>query len=146
MTSRVADATLPYAEAGVSEPRFLSLEDVLLLHQDLLARFGGDPGVLNQGAFEAAVAQPRMTAFGQLIHPTLVEQAGAYLFHLVANHPFCDGNKRIGLFAALVFLRDNGAEVLGTSDDWYELTMAVACSELTKRKLTVKMASLVRLE
>lgn len=145
MTSRVADAPLPYGEAGEPEPRFLSLDDVLLLHQDLIARFGGDPGVLNHGALEAAVAQPRMTAFGQLIHPTLVEQAGAYLFHLVANHPFCDGNKRIGLFAALVFLRDNGAEVLGTSDDWYELTMAVARSELTKRKLTVKMAALVRL-
>lgn len=145
MTSRVADAPLPYGEAGEPESRFLSLDDVLLLHQDLIARFGGDPGVLNHGALEAAVAQPRMTAFGQFIHPTLVEQAGAYLFHLVANHPFCDGNKRIGLFAALVFLRDNGAEVLGTSDDWYELTMAVARSELTKRKLTVKMAALVRL-
>ena len=139
---RVAEAPLPYND-GQPEHRFLSVDDVLLLHQDLIKRFAGDPGVLNSGALEAAIAQPRMTAFGQLIHPTLVEQAGAYLFHLVANHPFCDGNKRIGLFAALVFLRDNGAEVQGSSNDWYELTMGVARGELTKRELTRRMTPLV---
>jgi death-on-curing protein len=127
------------------EPRFLSVEEVLALHHDLIARFGGDPGLLNPGALEAAVAQPRMTAFGQLIHPGLLAQASAYLFHLVSGHPFCDGNKRIGLFAALVFLRDNGAAVGGTSDDWYELTMAVARGELTKRVVTERLATWVTL-
>ena len=76
-----------------------------------------------------------MTAFGQLLHRNLVEQAAAYHFHLVANHPFCDGNKRIGLHTALVFLDINGAEVLGDPDDWYELTMGVARSKSNSRDM-----------
>jgi death-on-curing protein len=143
MTSRVHEVRLPYADGGEPESRFLALDDVIHLHQLLIERFGGDPGILSPAALDAAVAQPRMTAFGQLIHPGLIDQAGAYLFHLVAGHPFCDGNKRIGLFAAQVFLRDNGAQILGCSDDWYELTMAVARGELTKRKLTTRLQSLV---
>ncbi len=141
--AKVREAPLPYDGQGESEARYLSVEDVIALHHDLIARFGGDPGVLNPGALEAAVAQPRMTAFGVLIHPTRTDQAAAYLFHLTANHPFCDGNKRIGLFAALVFLRDNGLEVSGTSNDWYTLTMGVAASTLTKRELTRQLATFV---
>ena len=129
--------------AADADPRFLTVEEVLLLHHALIARFGGDPGILNPGALEAAVGQPRMTAFGQLIHQGLVAQAAAYLFHLVAGHPFCDGNKRIGLLAALVFLRDNGAQVCGTSGEWYELTMAVARGDLRKRELAERLAAFV---
>lgn len=143
MTTRVREMPLPYREGGEPESRFLSLGDVIALHQDLITRFGGDSGILNAAALESAVAQPRMTAFGQLIHPTRIDQAGAYLFHLVAGHPFCDGNKRIGLFTAMVFLQDNGATILGTQDDWYELTMAVARSELSKRDLTTKIGLFV---
>ena len=144
MTARVRDIQVRYDGESEPEGRFLSVEDVLVLHQDLIARFGGDPGILNTGALEAAVAQPRMTAFGQLIHPTRETQAAAYLFHLTANHPFCDGNKRIGLFAALVFLRDNGYRLLGTSDDWHDLTMGVAKGTLTKLELTRQMAPFVQ--
>lgn len=144
MTHRVRESALPFDGRPEPETRFLSVEDVLALHQDLIARFGGDPGVLNVGALEAAVAQPRMTAFGVLIHPTCAAQAAAYLFHLTANHPFCDGNKRIGLFAALVFLRDNAWEVLGTSEEWYTLTMGVATGTITKRELTHQLAAFVQ--
>ena len=86
-----------------------------------------------------------MSAFGQFLHRDLVEQAAAYLFHLVANHPFCDGNKRIGLHAALVFLDTNGAKVGGDEDDWYELTMGVARSELKKPALIKRMRALITL-
>ena len=144
MTARVRDMPMRYDGDSEPEGRFLSVEDVLVLHQDLITRFGGDPGILNPGALDAAVAQPRMTAFGQLIHPTRASQAAAYLFHLTANHPFCDGNKRIGLFAALVFLRDNGYHLIGTPDDWYELTMGVAKGSLKKPELTRQMAAFVQ--
>lgn len=139
MTKRLREAAPDHARDDASEPRFLTVEEVLQLHHGLIARFGGDPGVINAPALESAVAQPRMTAFGQLIHPTRIDQAGAYLFHLVAGHPFCDGNKRIGLLAALVFLRDHDQIISGTSDDWYELTMAVARAELNKRDLIKRM-------
>ncbi len=122
-------------------PRFLTVEEVLYLHRRLIEDMGGESGLLNPGALESAVAQPAMTAFGQLLHPTLVDQAAAYLFHLTANHPFCDGNKRIGMHAALAFLDTNHATILGTPEDWYTLTMGVATGTLTKRELTRQLAT-----
>lgn len=143
MTRRLREAIPYYRSDEAAEPRFLSVEEVLELHHSLIGRFGGDPGVISAPALESAVAQPRMTAFGQLIHPTRIDQAGAYLFHLVAGHPFSDGNKRIGLLAGLVFLRDHACVISGTSDDWYELTMAVARSEVTKREVTKRRLSFI---
>lgn len=112
--------------------RFLQVDEILRLHAQLVERFGGAAGILSQGALESAIAQPRMTAFGQLLHPGLLEQAAAYLFHLVQGHPFQDGNKRIGMHAAVVFLDLNGVAVIARKDDWYLMTMAVARGELSK--------------
>ncbi len=127
------------------EPQFLTVEEILHLHRQLVGAFGGDVGVFDPGRLEASVAQPAMTAFGQLLHPTLVEQAAAYLFHLVANHAFCDGNKRIGLHAALVFLETNGVEVIADEEAWYAMTMALAKGALRKTDLVERMRSLITL-
>jgi death-on-curing protein len=62
--------------------------------------------------------------------------AGAYLFHVVSNHPFVDGNKRVGLLSALVFLELNGVTLTRGSEELYELTMAVAAGQRTKREVT----------
>ena len=139
---QVADGPVPYR--AFDEARFLTVEEVLHLHRRLIEDMGGEHGLLNPGALESAVAQPAMTAFGQLLHPTLVDQAAAYLFHLVANHPFCDGNKRIGLHATMVFLDTNGATIGGTAEDWYQLTMGVATSVIKKPDLTRQMAAFVQ--
>ena len=144
MTARIREASPVYDRTDQPDPRFLSVEDVLALHCDLITRFGGDAGILNPGALESAVAQPRMTAFGRLIHATRTAQAAAYLFHLTANHPFCDGNKRIGLFAAMVFVTDNGGTITGNSDQWYTLTMAVADGTLSKQELTRRMEAFIQ--
>jgi death-on-curing protein len=114
------------------KPVFLTVEEVLGLHRDLIARFGGADGLLSRGALESALAQPSMEAFGQLLHPTLAEQAAAYLFHVVAGHAFRDGNKRIGLHCCLVFASTSGAEILGTPEDWYQLVMELAAGRLRK--------------
>lgn len=140
--TRVAEGPVPYR--AVDESRFLTVEEVLHLHRRLIEDMGGEHGLLNPAALESAVAQPAMTAFGQLLHPTLLDQAAAYLFHLVANHPFCDGNKRIGLHATMVFLDTNGATIGGTPDEWYELTMGIATSAITKRELLRQMAPFVQ--
>ena len=141
--TRAADLKVAYQPDDQPGPRFLTVEEVLHLHRLLIEDVGGEPGLLDPVALESAVAQPAMVAFGQLLHPTLVEQAAAYLFHLVANHPFCDGNKRIGLHTAVIFLDTNGATVGGTPEDWYELTMAVARGELTKRSLVARMTPFI---
>jgi len=129
----------------VRETRFLSLEENLRLHQHLIEAFGGDVGVLNPGALESALAQPMMTAFGDLIHRDLIDQAAAYLFHLTANHRFCDGNKRLGMHAAVVFLDTNGAKVLGGIEEWYALTMGVAQGLLRKRELGERLRVLIEM-
>jgi len=107
-------------------PDFLTLDDVLELHELQVDRYGGLHGVRDQGLIESAIAQPEATFAGEYLHGDLFEMAAAYLFHLVRNHGFLDGNKRTGLLTALVFLDINGISVDQASPDLYELTVAVA--------------------
>lgn len=116
---------------------FLELDDVVAIHAESIRRFGGGLGVRDAGLLESALAMPKATMFGELLHPTLYEQAAAYLFHLVKNHPFVDGNKRIGLAAALTFLGTNGYWVESTSSDLIELTLGVVEGRVTKADVAV---------
>jgi len=107
-------------------PDFLTLDDVLELHELQVDRYGGLHGVRDQGLIESAIAQPEATFAGEYLHGDLFEMAAAYLFHIVRNHGFLDGNKRTGLLTALVFLDINGVSVDQASPDLYDLTVAVA--------------------
>ncbi len=91
--------------------RFLSLADVLEIHQDQIARYGGAPGTRDLHLLESALGVPAATFGGNYIHGHVFEMAAAYLFHLVRNHPFIDGNKRVGAMAAYTFLALNGYEL-----------------------------------
>lgn len=93
------------------EPRFLSIQTVLEIHAAQIEEHGGDPGLRDEGLLASALAQPMAAFDGRYLHEDLFVMAAAYLFHLTNNHPFVDGNKRIGLAAALVFLDVNGFEV-----------------------------------
>ena len=73
-------------------PEFLDTEDVLALHELQLARYGGAGGVRDRGLLESAVAQPLTSFEGAFVHADLYAMAAAYLFHIVRNHPFVDGN------------------------------------------------------
>ncbi len=116
-------------------PDFLTLSDVLLLHDDQVALYGGATGVRDLGLLESAVAQPQAGYGGQLLHGDLFEMAAAYLFHIVKNHPFVDGNKRTGAVAALVFLDLNGIEIDAPKGSLYELTMSVAAGQAGKEEI-----------
>lgn len=118
--------------AGDTPIHFLSCDDVIRLHQQLIDRFGGDSGLRDYGLLESALAQPPMQAFEQLLHPTIYDQAAAYLFHLVANHPFVDGNKRIGLHVCLVFLDLNQIGITADLDAWYRFVMSLASGQEDK--------------
>lgn len=96
----------------MTEPDFLTVEDVLVIHEEQLARYGVGAGVRDPGALDSAVATPRATFDGQLVHEDLFAMAAAYAFHIAQNQPFVDGNKRTGLAAALVFLDLNGVTVV----------------------------------
>ena len=116
-------------------PDFLSIEDVLSLHADQVGLYGGEHGVRDMGLLESAVAQPCATFDGKFLHPDLFEMAGAYLFHLVQNHPFLDGNKRTGVVAALVFLDFNGIEIKAPEGSLYDLTLSVAIGQAGKAQI-----------
>jgi death-on-curing protein len=119
------------------EPRFLSLAEVLEIHQDQIARYGGRPGIRDLDLLKSALGLPAATFGGQLLHTDLHEMAAAYLFHLVQNHPFIDGNKRVGAVAALVFLDLNGLDCTALEDDFAQMVLAVARGEMDKTEVAV---------
>src|SRR5947209_19671522 len=113
-------------------PRFLSVDQILRIHQDQIERYGGDPALRDRGLLESAAAMPAASFGDQYLHAFPHEMAAAYLFHLAANHPFLDGNKRVGLATALVFLRLNGFTLTCDHDALEELVLRVARSEADK--------------
>ncbi len=119
------------------EPLFLTLEEVLALHADQIARYGGTSGLRDPGLLSSALAMPQASFGGKFLHATLHEMAAAYLFHLTQNHPFLDGNKRIGLAAALAFLGLNDLEVEVDENALTELVMGVARSLRSKAEIAV---------
>ena len=105
---------------------FLTLDDVLVAHLDQIRRYGGDYALRDAGILESAIAQPQAAFGGQPLHAFPFEMAAAYLYHIVQNHPFVDGNKRTGAVAALLFLDLNGIEIDASKGSLYDLTIAVA--------------------
>ncbi len=97
--------------------RFLTAERVKQLHADAIKNYGGSEGLREPGMLDSAIAMPKAGYGGDYLHEDVFEMAAAYLYHLVQNHPFIDGNKRVGLDAALVFLKLNGTEVIATRRD-----------------------------
>jgi death-on-curing protein len=116
---------------------FLTLDEALAIHAHQIARYGGALGVRNQGLLESALAMPAATFAREYLHPSLPEQAAAYLFHLVKNHPFVEGNKRVGLACSLAFLRLNGIRVRATDDDLVDIVMGVAEGRCSKAEVAV---------
>jgi death-on-curing protein len=90
---------------------------------------------------ESALAQPQATFGGELLHPTLPEQAAAYLFHLVKNHPFVDGNKRTAFAVMVTFLRVNGYRLSLSNREAYDLVMQVAQGQVDKAALANILAN-----
>lgn len=111
---------------------FLSLADVLWIHRDQITRYGGTLELRDRSLLESAIAQPQATFDGQWLHAFPFEMAAAYLFHLVRNHPFVDGNKRVGTVAALVFLELHGIRCVAESGQLADLTLAVVAGSADK--------------
>ena len=116
----------------MDEPLFLTVGEVLRLHDTQLDLYGGRPGLRDPGLLRSALAMPSMTFSGEFLHPDVFEMAAAYLFHLARDHPFNDGNKRVALHAAYVFLALNGFRLDAEPEQLYDLTMAVASGRIGK--------------
>lgn len=117
-------------------PKFIPLSVVLAIHDDQIASFGGTPGLRDEGLLQSALAQPQASFDGQLLHPTIAEQAAAYLYHLAMNHPFLDGNKRTAFAVMDTFLRLNGYSLNLPNDRTYQFVMQVVESRMSKDELS----------
>ena len=114
----------------MKRPAWLLRETIIVLHEQLLASFGGAVGIRDQGLLDSALARPenRFT-YGKA---TIFDLAAAYAFGLIKNHAFVDGNKRIGFAAAVVFLEANGYRFQAGEADAVVRTLALAASEMTE--------------
>lgn len=106
--------------------RWLTLAEVLDLHRRLIEQSGGRAGLRDLGLLEASLAQPRQTFGGADLYPGLVAKAAALGFSLIQNHPFIDGNKRVGHAAMEVSLLLNGSELVATTDESEAIVLTVA--------------------
>lgn len=118
-------------------PSFLTLDEVLALHADQIERYGGTHGLRDLGLLESALATPRASFGGAFLHPSLEEMAAAYLYHVVQNHPFADGNKRVGLASAIAFLGLNDRWLEAPEDEIVELVLGVGSGRVSKAEVAV---------
>jgi death on curing protein len=110
----------------VKEPLFLSLDEIIEIHNDQIKRYGGRTGIRDLDLLKSAVAMPMMGNGEEYFHTDIYEMAAAYLFHIVLNHPFIDGNKRTGAVSGIVFLIINGIEIGVDEDSLATMVISVA--------------------
>ena len=121
----------------------LNVAHVREIHRAVLDAFGGSDGLRDEGLLESAVAAPQATFGGTSPFSDLVEIAAAYLVYLYRNHPFVDGNKRVSMTSAIVFLRLNGIEPSPDGPEWEELVLDVASSKLDREQTTARLRALI---
>lgn len=134
----------------MAEIRYLNVEAVKAIHEEVLAAHGGSAGLRDNGLLESAVAAPQASFGGEVLIKNTVEIAAAYLYYLCGNHPFVDGNKRTALAACLVFLEGN--ELLPDADfpvkdvdAWETLVFDVASDKLDRESTTKGLRRLLKI-
>lgn len=116
----------------MKEPLFLELDEVVEIHRDQIERYGGHTGIRDIELLNSAVAMPAAGFSENYLHTDIFEMAAAYLFHIIRNHPFVDGNKRTGAAAAVVFLLLNRKEVHADEDIFEKMVRSVAEGKTNK--------------
>lgn len=115
-------------------PTFLTVDDVLAIHQRVIHEFGGSPDVRDYGLLESAVTMPAARFGGEFLHDDEAAMAAAYLFHICKNHVFVDGNKRTAVTAAEIFLLLNDKRLTASDDQLEQITFAVAEGAVSKNE------------
>lgn len=116
---------------------FLGINEIIQTHDYQIKRFGGHTGIRDIGLLQSAVAMPTVSFGGEYLHSNIYEMAAAYLFHIIKNHPFIDGNKRTGAVSALVFLQLNGLRVNVARGNIEKLAIAVAEGNMDKTVISL---------
>ena len=115
---------------------YISFEYVLELHDQLIDEYGGLKGILNEGLLRSALEMPKAAFNGHDLHRTIFEKTAAYLFHIIKNHPFTDGNKRTAAMTSMVFFSTNFKSPFSISDSEYQnLILGVAQGSVSKKEI-----------
>lgn len=113
---------------------FLTLAEIIIIHNDQVNRYGGHQGVRDNHLLQSALAQPEASFAGTFLHEDIYEMASAYAFHICQNHPFFDGNKRAALAVALVFLEVNGIAIIDPKGQLFKAMIDMASGRLGKKE------------
>jgi len=105
-----------------------SVETVIIIHKELINKIGGGHGIRDENLLDMSVNSPFQTFDGKDLYPTLAEKAAHLVFSLIKNHPFLDGNKRIGVTVMIIFLKSNGIEFECTNDELADFGLGLANS------------------
>lgn len=111
--------------------KYLSIEEILLIHEYQIQRFGGSDGILNLELLESAVYRPRTSYGGVEKYKTIFEKAAVLAYSIIKNHPFIDGNKRTSMVSTILFLELNGYRVQITQEELVKLAIDIASDQIS---------------
>ncbi len=115
--------------------RFLTFEEIQVLHDQQIDKYGGSHGVRDFGLLQSAAMTPLSTFGGKYLYQDIFAMAGVYAYGIIKNHPFIDGNKRTGIASSLVFLRDNKIKLLFKKGELFSLGIAIATSQVSREEI-----------
>ena len=115
---------------------YLDKETIIEIHRLQIEEHGGLAGIRNMGGIESASAQPQATFGNEDLHPTVFDKAAAYAFYIAESQSFLDGNKRVALASALIFLALNGYEFIENQPQFYDAMIAISAGKLDKEGLS----------
>jgi death-on-curing protein len=116
--------------------RYLSVAEIIELHARLISQSGGAIGLRDRAALESSLAQPLQSFGGEELYPSIEEKAAALGYFLISNHPFVDGNKRVGHAAMEVMLVLNAREISATVEEQERTVLLVAAGRMTRDEFT----------
>jgi len=117
--------------------RYLTAQQILFIHSRLIDETGGKYGLRDLGLLASASERPKATFDGQDLYPDIYTKAAALMESLVGNHPFVDGNKRVGITAVALFLQLNGYHLKTTNDELERFALSVASGKESADSITV---------
>lgn len=115
---------------------FLSVEEVVQIHDELISEYGGLHGIRDIGLLISAIEMAKASMYEEYLHESIYDKASAYLFHIVCNHAFIDGNKRTGAAVTLIFLYQNGCKGYYDMNAFEEMVCEVAQGKISKEEIS----------
>lgn len=121
--------------------RYLSLEEVLRLHFQVIEDFGGSHGIRDEGRVLSVIEAPKQSAFGVDQYPSVSEKAAVYMRNIIGDHPFIDGNKRTAITVCGIFLMRNKRPLTATPEELENFTIDVATKHLSIEQINAWLES-----